>query len=320
MTYAKNTWIDDVSPVSASRMNNIETGIEDAHTTADAALPSASYTAVDVLAKIKTVDGAGSGLDADTLDGYGTSVSANADTVAVRNSAGFMHNVLHHQTYSNLNASIGNIMTQVSAADGFIRPSSPAQVRTALNVAQTRITSGLLEYWDGSAWKVAGNVIDVTTLVPINKEVESISGTGAYQTILSVSGKGFIESFYAHQGVGTADFSIRLTVDGVVKILLGTALGSTPIGLVSKDDLVVSATSTSTGGSRSGVRRPAHTLMGAMLSTPTSFKQYPTTDNSDGMILLGDNKVWFNSSLLLEIRCYTTSGNTYNYHYSGAYV
>jgi len=35
----------------------------------DAKLASSSYTAADVLTKIKTVDGAGSGLDADTLDG-----------------------------------------------------------------------------------------------------------------------------------------------------------------------------------------------------------------------------------------------------------
>ena len=38
-------------------------------TKADNALPAASYTAADVLTKIKTVDGAGSGLDADLLDG-----------------------------------------------------------------------------------------------------------------------------------------------------------------------------------------------------------------------------------------------------------
>jgi hypothetical protein len=38
-------------------------------TKADAALPASSYTAVDVLTKMKTVDGSGSGLDADTLDG-----------------------------------------------------------------------------------------------------------------------------------------------------------------------------------------------------------------------------------------------------------
>ena len=36
---------------------------------ADNALPAASYTAADVLAKVKTVDGVGSGLDADLLDG-----------------------------------------------------------------------------------------------------------------------------------------------------------------------------------------------------------------------------------------------------------
>ena len=34
-------------------------------------LPAASYSASDVLAKLKTVDGNGSGLDADSLDGYG---------------------------------------------------------------------------------------------------------------------------------------------------------------------------------------------------------------------------------------------------------
>ena len=38
--------------------------------TSTAYLPLASYTAADVLAKLKTVDGSGSGLDADLLDGY----------------------------------------------------------------------------------------------------------------------------------------------------------------------------------------------------------------------------------------------------------
>lgn len=41
-------------------------GLQDA---LDSKLPAASYTATDVLDKIKTVDGAGSGLDADMLDG-----------------------------------------------------------------------------------------------------------------------------------------------------------------------------------------------------------------------------------------------------------
>jgi len=40
-------------------------------------LDSSSYTAADVLTKIKTVDGSGSGLDADTLDGQHASAFAD---------------------------------------------------------------------------------------------------------------------------------------------------------------------------------------------------------------------------------------------------
>jgi hypothetical protein len=57
-------------------------------TKADAALPSASYTAADVLTKIKTVDGAGSGLDADLLDGQ----SSAYYRIGIYNSAGTLLN------------------------------------------------------------------------------------------------------------------------------------------------------------------------------------------------------------------------------------
>jgi hypothetical protein len=40
------------------------------------------YTAADVLTKIKTVDGAGSGLDADTLDGLNSSFFSNASNIS----------------------------------------------------------------------------------------------------------------------------------------------------------------------------------------------------------------------------------------------
>lgn len=49
-------------------------GIAGLQAALDTKLASSSYTAADVLAKIKTVDGAGSGLDADTLDGNTSSV------------------------------------------------------------------------------------------------------------------------------------------------------------------------------------------------------------------------------------------------------
>jgi len=45
----------------------------------DAKLASSSYTAADVLTKIKTVDGSGSGLDADTLDGVSSASFLRSD-------------------------------------------------------------------------------------------------------------------------------------------------------------------------------------------------------------------------------------------------
>lgn len=73
------------TPMTASLLNKMETGIYDAHVAVDThianktnphsvttaqigALPATSYTASDVLVKVKSVDGSGSGLDADLLD------------------------------------------------------------------------------------------------------------------------------------------------------------------------------------------------------------------------------------------------------------
>jgi hypothetical protein len=55
-------------------------------------LASASYTAADILTKIKTVDGTGSGLDADLLDGLNTSstlpVATDKSSVVTRDASG----------------------------------------------------------------------------------------------------------------------------------------------------------------------------------------------------------------------------------------
>lgn len=55
-----------VSNTEFQRINSLTSNAQDQ---LDAKLPTASYTAADVLAKLLTVDGAGSGLDADLLDG-----------------------------------------------------------------------------------------------------------------------------------------------------------------------------------------------------------------------------------------------------------
>jgi hypothetical protein len=51
-------------------------------------LDTSSYTAADILTKLKTVDGLGSGLDADLLDGYNQDTANTVNTLVRRNSKG----------------------------------------------------------------------------------------------------------------------------------------------------------------------------------------------------------------------------------------
>jgi hypothetical protein len=74
--------------------NHIISNVDGLQTALDAKLASSSYTASDVLTKIKTVDGSGSGLDADTVDGIQASSFLRSDasdsasgTITLTNSA-----------------------------------------------------------------------------------------------------------------------------------------------------------------------------------------------------------------------------------------
>jgi hypothetical protein len=59
--------------------NHVISNVDGLQTALDAKLSSSSYTAADVLTKIKTVDGAGSGLDADLLDGISSASFLRSD-------------------------------------------------------------------------------------------------------------------------------------------------------------------------------------------------------------------------------------------------
>jgi|SaaInl74LU_5_DNA_1037368.scaffolds.fasta_scaffold00443_3 DNA-binding FrmR family transcriptional regulator len=76
-------------------------------------LDASSYTASDVLTKIKTVDGAGSGLDADLLDGQSSAYYATASSVATNTSklATIESNATADQTASE-------ILTLIKTVDG----------------------------------------------------------------------------------------------------------------------------------------------------------------------------------------------------------
>lgn len=64
---------------TGAEINYVDGVTSNIQTQLNAKLASSSYTAADVLAKIKTVDGSGSGLDADTLDGINSGSFLRSD-------------------------------------------------------------------------------------------------------------------------------------------------------------------------------------------------------------------------------------------------
>ena len=77
-TAAEINKLDGVTATTAE-LNYIDGVTSNIQTQLDAKLNSSSYTASDVLTKIKTVDGSGSGLDADLLDGINSASFLRSD-------------------------------------------------------------------------------------------------------------------------------------------------------------------------------------------------------------------------------------------------
>ena len=94
---------------------------------------TADQTASEILTLIKTVDGNGSGLDADTLDGLQLSSTATANTVVQRNSSGYVFANFFNTTANDVSSGVTKVMVE-TGNDNYIRHGSAHAVRTFINV------------------------------------------------------------------------------------------------------------------------------------------------------------------------------------------
>ena len=107
----------------------------------DSYLQASSYTASDVLTKIKTVDGSGSGLDADMLDGFHASQTPQPNTIPVANSSGkiddgWLNFVANDpKVKTALNASGGAPIYACRAWVNFDGTTNPPTIRASGNVS-----------------------------------------------------------------------------------------------------------------------------------------------------------------------------------------
>ena len=94
---------------------------------------TADQTASEILTLIKTVDGSGSGLDADLLDGANASVSAGNNTIVKRHSSGYIFANFFNTTPNDVSSGVTKVCVE-TGNDGYIRHGTAASIRTFINV------------------------------------------------------------------------------------------------------------------------------------------------------------------------------------------
>ena len=183
--------------------DEIDTNFTNLNSDVQTRLLAASYTAADVLSKLETVDGSGSGLDADLLQGHYPATTATSNTIVLRDASGnFAANTITA-------ALTGNASTATKLATS----------RTIALVGDATASGS----FDGSA-----NYSQTLTLATVNTNTGTF-GSGTAIPVVTVNGKGLVTamstaainttlSLAANTGTGS------VSLGGTLRIAQGTGI------------------------------------------------------------------------------------------------
>jgi hypothetical protein len=152
----------NVGPLTSTQ---VDTNFTNLNTELAGKLDSSSYTAADVLTKIKTVDGVGSGLDADLLDGLNSSSSNTNSTIVARDSSGnFAANVITASLTGNVTGNVvgnvtGNVTGNATNVSGIVPITNGGTGAVTVEAARTSLGLGSLSTQASTNVNITGGTI-----------------------------------------------------------------------------------------------------------------------------------------------------------------
>jgi hypothetical protein len=136
-------------------------------------LTATDYNASDVLTKIKTVDGVGSGLDADLLDGLNTSSSdTSGNTVVTRSSGNFSANIITANLVGAVTGNVtgnltGTVTGNATNVDGTVAINNGGTGATTVTGARTALGLGTIATQNANNVTITGGSVTLTTALAI---------------------------------------------------------------------------------------------------------------------------------------------------------
>ena len=279
----------NVGPLTSQQ---VDTNFTNLNTELAGKLESSTYTASDVLTKIKTVDGTGSGLDADLLDGLNSATANTVSTIVARDTSGnFAANIITASLTGNVTGNVvGNVTGTVTGnatnVSGIVAIANGGTGATTIEDAKAALSIGSLAAQASNNVNITGGSISLTTALPVASGGTGSENSAGARTnlglVIGLDVQPFSNQLSSLAGVVTNGIVARSTTNTIVARTLanGTnisitnadgASGNPSIAVVASPQFTSLGVGTAASGTTGEIR--ATDNISAYFSSDARFKE-----------------------------------------------